>query len=54
MKLFQRLDQGLKPADSERVKAALTSTFMDVGKAAQGELEMALAEWALRQQPAAN
>lgn len=52
MKLFKRLDDGLKPADAERIKAALTSVFMDVGKMAQSELEAGIAEWALDKEPA--
>ena len=47
MKLFKRIDQGLKPADAERVKAVLSSVFMDVGQAAQFELEAGIAEWAI-------
>lgn len=54
MKLFKRLDDGLKPADAERVKAALTSVFMDVGRTAQSELEVALAEWALTKSSTAS
>ena len=47
MKLFKRIDQGLKPADAERVKTVLSSVFMDVGQAAQSELEAGIAEWAI-------
>ena len=50
MKLFKRLDDGLKPADAEKVKTALTSIFMDVGQMAQSELEAGIAEWALKLQ----
>ncbi len=45
-KLFQRLDQGLKAEDAERVKTVLTSVLMDVGQMAHSELEVGLAEWA--------
>jgi hypothetical protein len=47
MKLFRRLDQGLKPADAEGVKSVLTSIIMDVGQMAQSELEAGIAEWAV-------
>lgn len=46
-KLFKRLDQALKPADAEGVKAVLTSIIMDVGQMAQSELEAGIAEWAI-------
>ena len=46
MKLFKRLDQGLKPADAERVKAVITSVFVDVGTMAQSELQAGISEWA--------
>jgi hypothetical protein len=52
MKLFKRLDDGLKPADAERVKAALTSVFMDVGRSAESELEAAISEWAFDREAA--
>jgi hypothetical protein len=54
IKLFKRLDEGLKAADAERVKAALTSVFIDVGRMAQSELEAALAEWALTKSSTAS
>jgi hypothetical protein len=47
MKLFKRLDQGLKPADAERVKTVITSIFMDVGEMAQSELQAGVSEWAI-------
>lgn len=47
-KLFKRLDQGLKPADAEGVKAILTSIILDVGQMAQSELEAGIAEWAVK------
>lgn len=52
MKLFAKIDQALKPTDAERVKAALSSVFIDVGRLAQSELELGIAEWALQQQTA--
>ncbi len=54
MKLFKRLDAGLKPADAERVKAAMLSVFIDVGRMAHSELEVGIAEWALDQQDSAK
>ena len=39
MKLFVKLEQGLKPADAQRVKTIITSIFMDVGATAQSELQ---------------
>jgi hypothetical protein len=48
-KLFARLDQGMKPADAERIKTYLTSVIIDVGAMAQSELEVGIAEWALTQ-----
>ena len=50
MKLFKRLDDGLKPADAERVKTAITSIIVDVGEMAQSELQAGLAEWAFKKQ----
>ena len=52
-KLFRRLDEGLRPQDSQRIKAAIISLYVDVGRMAQSELESGLAEWALQQQPMA-
>jgi hypothetical protein len=46
MKLFQRLDQGLKPADAERVKSVIRSIFVDAGEMAQSELQAGISEWA--------
>jgi hypothetical protein len=48
MKLFGRIDQALKPADADAVKAALTSVFTDMGELAQSELEAGLMEWAMQ------
>ena len=45
MKLFKRLDSGLKPGDSERVKTIITSIFMDVGAMAQSELQVGISAW---------
>ena len=53
MKLFKQIDQALNPADAERIKSALTSVFMDVGRMAQSELEAGLSEWALQHQTTA-
>lgn len=46
MKLFSKLDAGLKPADAGRVKAIITSVFMDVGEMAESELRAGISEWA--------
>ena len=53
MKLFAKIDQGLKPADAGRMKAAITSVFMDTGRMAQSELEAGLSEWAFQKQTTA-
>jgi len=45
LKLFKRLDQGLKPADAGRIKTYLTSVFMDVGEMAQSEVQAGISEW---------
>ena len=45
MKLFKRLDQGLKPAEAEKVKAVLTSIFVNTGEMAQSELQAGISEW---------
>ena len=47
MKLFKRLDAGMRAADAERVKEVLASMILDVGEAAQSELQAGLSEWAL-------
>jgi hypothetical protein len=47
MKLFSRVDQALKPADAERIKAFITSVFMDTGEMAQSELQVGISEWSL-------
>jgi hypothetical protein len=49
MKLFNTLDKSLKPADATKLRAAITGVFIDVGRMAQSELEVGIAEWALRQ-----
>ena len=54
MKLFKRLDDGLNPADADRVKTVITSMFMDVGEMAQSELEAGISEWAINQSSTAN
>ena len=46
MKLFAKLDRGLKPADAERVKTIITSIFMDVSGMMQSELQAGVSEWA--------
>jgi hypothetical protein len=48
LKLFKRLDESLKPADAEKIKAVLTSIFIDVGQMAQSELQAGISEWAAR------
>ncbi len=45
--LFAKLDASLKPTDAGQIKAAITSMFIDVGRAAQSELEDAIVESAL-------
>jgi hypothetical protein len=47
-KLFEKLDGGLSPKDSEQVKAVIDSIFLDLGRAAQAEFELAMLEWSLR------
>lgn len=54
MKLFKRLDDGLKPADAERVKRILTGIILDVGEIAQSELQAGLSEWAFGKLSAAK
>lgn len=49
-KLFKRLDEGMKPADAERVKAVILSVITDCSRMAESELRVGLAEWALRNQ----
>ena len=43
-KLFAKIDQGLKPADARRIKAVITSVFLDVGEMAQSELQAGISE----------
>lgn len=45
--LYKRIDDGLKPADAGRIKTVLDSIFIDVGKMAESEFEIGIAEWAL-------
>lgn len=52
--LFAKLDKNLKPADAAKIKAALTSVFIDVGRMAQSELEVGISEWALQHSQAAS
>lgn len=54
IELFAKLDASLKPADSERFKGAIVSMFNDVGRMAQSELEVGIAERALDRQTAAQ
>ena len=54
MKLFEKLDQGLKPDDAERVKAAILSVIMDTGRMAQSELQAGVVEWAFQKQTTAG
>ena len=54
MKLFAKLDQGLKPADAERVKTIITSIFMDVGAVAQSELQAGISAWGFEKLSAAT
>jgi hypothetical protein len=51
-KLFKQLDASLEPVAAERIKTALTRVFLDVGRAAQSELEAGIAEWALDKEAA--
>lgn len=46
MKLFKRVDEGLDEKAAASVKTYLTSVIMDVGQAAQSELQAGIAEWA--------
>ena len=54
MKLFKRLDDGLSPADAEKVKTVITSMIMDAGEMAEAELRAGIAEWAITQPSTAN
>jgi hypothetical protein len=45
--LFKRIDDGLKPAEAGRIKTVIDSIFIDVGKMAESEFEVGIAEWAL-------
>jgi hypothetical protein len=54
LKLFKRLDDGLNPADAERVKTVISSMFMDVGEMAQSELKAGISEWAINQSSTAT
>lgn len=46
MKLFKRLDEGVDAKAAAAMKTYLTSVIMDVGQAAQSELQAGIAEWA--------
>lgn len=48
MKLFARLDAGLKPADATNVKSVITGIIMETGRAAQSELQAGISEWGFR------
>ena len=48
MKLFARLDEGLKPADAASVKGVITGIIMETGRAAQSELQAGISEWGFR------
>ena len=50
--LFSKLDASLSPTDAAQIEAAITSIFIDVGRAAQAELEEAIVETALDGQSA--
>lgn len=52
--LFRKLDAKLNPADAAEIKAAVTSAFIDVGRAAQSELEAGIVETALDRQASTN
>jgi hypothetical protein len=54
LRLFAALDAGLKPSDSERIKGFVKSVCLDVGRMAQSELQVAIAEHALDRQTAAR
>jgi len=54
MKLFDRIDRGLKPDAAKSVKEVLTSVFSDVGELTQSELQAGLMEWALQRHPTAS
>jgi hypothetical protein len=53
-KLFAQLDQKLKPADSERIKTAILTFFVDVGQMGQSEIQVGFLEAALQQSTAAK
>ena len=53
-RLFAAIDAGLKPSDAERIKGFVTSVCIDVGRVAQSELQIAIAEHALDRQTAAK
>jgi hypothetical protein len=46
-KLYKRIDDALKPADAVRIKTVISAIFIDVGKMAESEFEIAIAEWAI-------
>jgi hypothetical protein len=46
-RLYKKIDEALKPADALRIKTVLSAIFIDVGKMAESEFEIAIAEWAI-------
>jgi hypothetical protein len=46
-RLYKRIDEALKPPDALRIKTALSAIFIDMGKMAESEFEIAIAEWAI-------
>jgi hypothetical protein len=54
MKLFKRLDEGLKPADSDRIKRVITGIILDAGEIAHSELRAGISEWAFGKLSAAK
>jgi hypothetical protein len=46
-KLYRKIDDALKPADALRIKTVLSAIFIDVGKMAESEFEIGIAEWAI-------
>lgn len=45
--LYKKIDDGLKPADAERVKTVVNNIILSVGEMAHSELEAGLADWAI-------
>jgi hypothetical protein len=50
IKLYKKLDSALSPEDATKIKTALTSIILDVGKMAQSELEAGITEWSVSNQ----